>query len=181
MSKLPAYYLGGTSLVLEGTTFHPFASYHLFLHPFAPTHPTSRSRRKKTTDGSQPTMYRRARTCPEVSALWRGTPLSRPAVPPRFAAPRPKIPFASPIKYKPNLVSSRPFTEFQLMDAPWLKSIRPRMTCTEFVDSVWGFAVSIDNFVFGWDWPRDSPCGFSDLPLCRDGRKCLESYATTHS
>ncbi|KAI7778282.1 hypothetical protein LA080_002390 [Diaporthe eres] len=61
-------------------------------------------------------MYRRAATHRGVSALWRGTPLAGPAVPSRFAAPRPKIPsprntFASPIKYKPNLVSFRPFTE----------------------------------------------------------------------
>lgn len=34
------------------------------------------------------------------------------------------------------------------------------MTCPEFVDSIWGFAVSVHNFVSGWDWPQDSPCVF---------------------
>lgn len=34
------------------------------------------------------------------------------------------------------------------------------MTCSEFVDSVWGFAVSVHNFVFSCNWPPGSPSIF---------------------
>lgn len=81
--------------------------------------------------------------------------MARRAITPRLAASRPQTPplrksfAAGPIRYNPDLVSSRRFTEDTLMEAPWLDSIRSHMTCTGFVDSVWGFAVSAHNCLFG--------------------------------
>lgn len=91
-------------------------------------------------------MYRRAAARPKASALWLGKPLARRASWTRFGAPRPIIP---PLrKFSPGRIKytsselPKSWEEYELMEAPSFDLIRSRMTCTEFVDSVWGFAVS---------------------------------------
>jgi hypothetical protein len=59
---------------------------------------------------------------------------------------------ARPIKYYTlDSTSFGPSTKLAPTEAPPLDAIRPHMTCTEFVDSVWGFVVSANSFVFGPD------------------------------
>lgn len=100
---------------------------------------------RNTSDGSHPSMDRHATTCSKVSALWRGRLLTRRACNSRLAVPRPQISstrncLAGSIKYNPNMVSFRPFTELHLFPAHRRNSIRSHMTSTEFVGSFYGLA-----------------------------------------
>lgn len=184
--KLPRYYyLGRTSLVLRAARPSFRLVFPSFLKPICACPADAAVSTRKQKDGSQPSMHRCATNGPKVPALWRGRPSARRASSLRFAAPRPTIPHlkklpASRIKFTSNSVLSRPSNELAPMEAPSLDAIRSRMTCAEFVDSVWGFAVSARVFCVCSEFTTRRSHSLSDLPLCRDRRKCLESHDTTY-